>query len=377
VNETSSHVCELLAELVAIDSTNPQLVEGGVGEAEVAAFLADRLARSGFEVDVWDVLPDRPNVVARLPGLGGGSSLLLCGHTDVVGADPAAFVPRVADGRLYGRGSFDMKGGIAAAIIAAERVAADAPLRGDLLLGFCIDEEWKSVGAEQLVKRVDADAAILPEPTNLHVVTAHGGFAWYDVTSEGVEAAGADTDHGVDAISLLGPVLSGVADLDRQLAAGATEHRGSIHASTITGGTTYPSYPAACRLGIERCLLPGESVATADAEIAALIEDAERSDSRFRGTWTRIVGREAVVLDKREPVVTAVLAALGVELGQAVEPSFEIGWQDSGILAEAGVPCVVFGPAGWGEHTPNEWVDVRSLELCASVLERAIRSFCA
>jgi acetylornithine deacetylase len=372
-------VSELLIRLVEIDSTNPLLVPGGAGEGELVRFLGERLRDAGFQVDVWDVLPGRPNLVARLPGRDGQRSLMVCGHTDVVGADPAQFEARVEAGRIYGRGAFDMKGGLAAAIIAAERVAKNDSLSGDLLLAFCIDEEWRSVGAEALVDRYRADAAIFPEPSNLEVVTAHGGFAWYDVVSEGVEAPGGDAVNGVDAISMLGPILTGIANVDRTLSDQASETwgRGSIHASTIAGGVSYPSYPARCHLSVERCLIPGESVADADAEITGFLEAAESADPRFRAAWNRIVGREPVVLDPAEPVVkTVVEAAEGALGGGKVEPRFEIGWMDSGVLNDAGIPCVVFGPSGAGEHTPHEWVELDSLDACVDVYERAIRSFC-
>jgi acetylornithine deacetylase len=373
-----SPAAELLLELVSIDSTNPLLVSGGAGERELVRHLASRLAAGTMQVDVWDVLPGRPNLVARLAGRGGGRSLLICGHSDVVGAPPGLFRPEVDGGRMYGRGAFDMKGGIAAAVVAIERLAAGAPLAGDVLLAVCIDEEWRSFGAEALVACYSADAAILPEPTDLDVVTSHGGFAWYDVISEGAEAAGDDPERGLDAISLLGPLLSGLVELDRRLEAGPRVggRRGNVHASLIAGGETYPSYPAACRLAVERCLLPGETVADADREIDDLLALAERADPRFHGRREWVVGRDPATLDDAEPVVRAVVDAAAATLGRAVEARFEMGWMDSGILSDAGVPCVVFGPAGHGEHTAEEWVDLHSLDLCSIVLERAARSFC-
>lgn len=378
MNDRLSPVVDLLEQLVEIDSTNPELVPGGAGEEAIVRFLAERFAGASLEVETWDVRPGRPNLVARLPGSGAGRSLVVCGHTDVVGAESAAFQPRLEGGRLFGRGALDMKGGLAAAVVAAERIARTGPLRGDLLLAFCVDEEWLSVGAEAFVDRYRADAAIFPEPTDLDVVTSHGGFAWYDVSSQGVEAAGVEPARGVDAIALLGPVLSGIREIDGALAASPSEAwgRGSVHASTIGGGDIYPSYPAECRLGVERCLIPGETVAEADVEIVGLLAAATRADARFRGSWQRIVGRNPVVLDPAEPVVHAIVEAAAGELGRPVAPRFDIGWLDSGVLSEAGIPCVVFGPSGRGEHTAEEWVDVDSLDTCARVLERAIRSFC-
>jgi acetylornithine deacetylase len=372
-----SPVTELLLELVRIDSTNPLLVPGGAGERELVDYLAGRLD-GRFELDLWDVEPGRPNLVAKLSGTGGGKSLILCGHSDVVGARPEAFRPRLRAGRVYGRGALDMKGGIAAATVALERLALGPPLAGDVLLALCIDEEWRSSGTEALVRRHRADAAILPEPTNLDVVTAHGGFAWYDVVSEGVESAGDDPTTGVDAIALLGPVIAGVAALDRQLEGGPRHagERANVHASFVAGGDTYPSYPAGCRLAIERCLIPAETVEDCDGEVSALVALAEQADARFRGTWRRVIGRDPVALDPEEPVVGAVVEAASHELGRPAQPRYDMGWMDSGILSESGVPCVVFGPAGRGEHTVEEWVDAHSLEVCSRVLELAARSFC-
>src|SRR6185437_11172377 len=194
---------ELVARLVAVDSTNPDLVPGGAGEAGVAVVIAEHMAGLGLEVDLWDAAPGRPNVVGRLPGTGGGRSLMFCGHTDVVGGVPGACV---------------------------------------------IDEEWQSVGAQALVERYGADAAVLPEQSDLDVIFAHGGFAWYDVTSRGVEAAGGRPERGRDAITLAGPVLTGIAELERELTARETPEWGrpSVHASTIRGGRDYPSYPGEC-----------------------------------------------------------------------------------------------------------------------------------
>ncbi|MGO8683407.1 MAG: M20/M25/M40 family metallo-hydrolase, partial [Thermoleophilia bacterium] len=217
--DTSNSLIDLLEQLVRIDSTNPSLVAKAPGEAELAQFLATRLAKAGLEIDLWDVAPGRPNLVAKLAGSGGGRSLMFVAHMDVVGAEKAAFQPITFASQLFGRGSNDMKAGIAAAVVALERLAEfPAFLRGDVYFAGCVDEEWVSAGASALVERYRPDAAILPERTNLDVVIAHGGFAWFEVASHGVEAAGDNPDRGVDAIRLLGPVLSGIGRLDAELA---------------------------------------------------------------------------------------------------------------------------------------------------------------
>jgi acetylornithine deacetylase len=333
-----------------------------------------------MEVDLWDVLPGRPNVVGRLPGSGGGPSLLLLGHLDVVGPwGPDAFDPVVREGRMYGRGAADMKSGFAAMLLAAEALlAGGARLRGDLLLCGVIDEEWESAGAEALPARYRPDACILVECTGLDVVTEHGGFAWYEVESHGVEAAGADPEHGVDAIALLAPVLAGISALDAELATRprAAYGRGSIHASTIEGGTQLPAYPARCTLGVERCTIAGETVAQAQAQMEALLEAARVADPRFSAELRTVVAREAMEMAHDEPVVKATAAAAAAVLGRPAVLCGDIAWGDSGLLVEAGIPCVTFGPAGHGEHTAEEWVDLTSVAQTAAVLEGAARLFC-
>jgi acetylornithine deacetylase len=303
---------------------------------------------------------------------------MFIGHTDVVGAAAEAYRAELRGERMYGRGSNDMKAGLAAAMIALERLAAGPRLRGDVLFAGVIDEEWASVGAEDLVRRYRPDAAILPERSEFDVITAHGGFAWYEVESRGVEAAGVEQERGVDGIALLGPVLTGVVALDRELATRPGPYgRGSIHASTISGGTQYPAYPGLCTLGIERCLIGGESVAQADAEIDGFLAAARAADPRFAGAWRRVVGREPVELDPAHPMVSALVRAASAALGRPAAVRGDIGWMDSGILVEVGIPCSSFGPVGGGEHTAEEWVDLPSVAVTADVLERTARLYCA
>jgi acetylornithine deacetylase len=161
----SMDALELLAELVAIDSVNPALVEGGAGEGEIAAFVASWAASAGLAVERFD--GPRPSVVVRAPGRGGGRSLLLCGHLDTVGVEGMTdpFVARVDGDRLYGRGAYDMKAGLAACLLAC-REALDRGLRGDVIVAAVADEEHASLGVQEVLESVRADAAIVTEPTH-------------------------------------------------------------------------------------------------------------------------------------------------------------------------------------------------------------------
>ena len=258
-----SGTAELLARLVEIDSTNPALVPGGAGETEIAAFVAGWLRERGLDATVDEVAPGRANAIATARGSGGGRSLLLCAHMDTVGVEgmAAPFEPRIEAGRMQGRGSFDMKGGLAA-VMAAAVTAAEAGLRGDVIVAAVCDEEHESIGAEKVAAELTADAAVVTEPTGLEVCVAHKGFVWLDVETAGVAAHGSRPDLGVDAIAAMGEVLVGLTGLGARLA-GSRPHpllgTGSVHASLIEGGQELSSYPERCLLRIERRTVPGET----------------------------------------------------------------------------------------------------------------------
>ena len=370
---------ELLAELISCDSTNPVLVPGGVGEGGVAEIVARVLSEAGFEVEINEIRPGRPNVIGRLAGTGGGRSLMLCSHMDVVGAKAAMFTPEVTGGKMVGRGTADMKGGLAASLVAARRIAADGPLAGDLFVSGVIDEEWESLGALAIAESHRVDAVILPEQTNLEIVNEHGGFGWYELEARGVEVAGIDAHLGIDTIAQLAPLLAGIAAIDRELlAAPGTDYgRGSIHASTISGGTQYPAYPAKTVLEIERCTIPGEKIVDTREQLEAIVEAIRADDARFDATLKTIVERDALALDAGEQITPILRTAATEVLGTEPATRGDMGWMDSGVLVEAGIPCVIFGPTGGGEHSPYEWVDLESVEKCAEVLEAAARAFCA
>ena len=367
-----TETAELLARLIEIDSINPALVPGGAGEAEIAAFAATWLADRGLAARVDEVAPGRANAIATARGTGGGRSLLLCAHMDTVGVEGMRepFHPMVEDGRMHGRGSFDMKGGLAAVMAAAAGVA-DAGLRGDVIVAAVCDEEHESIGAERVVREIRADAAIVTEPTDLEVCVAHKGFVWLDVETAGVAAHGSRPDLGVDAIAAMGGVLVGLSRLGGALA-GSRPHpllgTGSIHASLIEGGQELSSYPERCLLRIERRTVPGETLADVEAQIVAIAGGA-RVRSTFERAPFEVAGDAAIVDAVRRHAVT-VLGREPARIGHAA-------WMDAAVLAAAGVPTVVFGPAGAGAHAVEEWVDISSVERCADVLEAVAREWCA
>lgn len=372
---------QLLKDLVAIDSVNPTLVPGARGEAEIAEYLRRWLAERGLEARLEAVAPGRPNVVAQIGPREAPAALALVGHLDTVGvaamADP--FAPREQNGRLYGRGAVDMKAGVAAMCAAAAAVAASgSKLRRPLLVAGLADEESDSLGAQAFVRRYSAEAAVVTEPTDLKLAIAHKGFIWFEVTTQGRAAHGSRPAEGRDAIRMMGRVLVALDRLDARLAAGR-EHpllgRASVHASLISGGQELSSYPARCRLQLERRTLPGEDAAGCEAEMRELLEALGAADAEFRAALATGTCRAAYEIAPEAPIARATARAMEAELGRAETCGMSF-WTDAAILGEAGMPTVLFGPAGAGLHGAEEYVEVESVFACARVLERLIRELC-
>ncbi|HEU5228324.1 MAG TPA: M20/M25/M40 family metallo-hydrolase, partial [Ktedonobacteraceae bacterium] len=300
-----SEVTELLRQLVAIDSINPSLVPGGAGEGEIARFVASWLEHEGLEVQIDEALPGRPNVIGIARGSGGGRSLMLNAHMDTVGVEgmERPHDPYVVDNRLYGRGAFDMKGGLAAIMLAGKE-AKKLQLRGDVIVTAVMDEEYASVGTQSIVKQWKADAAIVTEPTGLDICIAHKGFAWFEIETIGVAAHGSLPDVGVDAIAKMGRILLGLEELERSLRAKSSHPllgSGSVHASLIEGGQEISSYPQRCVLSLERRTLPGEF--DVKAEMQELIDQAGRSDAAFKAVLRSGLTRQPFEVSEHETIV--------------------------------------------------------------------------
>jgi len=372
-----------LADLVRIDSTNPELGPDGAGEAEAAAYVADAMRALGLEVDVWESEPDRPNVVGVLPGTGDGRSLMLNAHTDTVGVegmdDP--FTPRITDGRMYGRGTQDMKGSLAAQLAAVRALqGAGVELAGDLIVAAVIDEEHKSRGTKAVVERYEADGAVVTEPTDLDLALAHKGFAWVDIETRGRAAHGSRPDEGVDANMHMGHVLARLDRLEQELRA-QEGHRlvgaPSLHAAQIEGGTASSVYAARCRLRVERRIIPGESGSQVRDEIQALLDAVDAEDDAFDARCELAFSRRPFEVAADAPIAEAARTGAEAVLGEAPPDVGQTFWTDAALLAEAGTETVVLGPVGDGLHTTEEWVDLDSVVDLAEILARTAHRYCS
>ncbi len=374
-------VTSLLEQLVAIDSVNPDLAQDGAGEKEIAQFVADWLASRGFKTELDEPQPGRTSVCARAPGSGGGRSLILYAHLDTVGPGEmdSPFSPRRDGDRLYGLGTVDMKGGLAAVMMTAAN-AADKPLSGDLIVAAVSDEEYASIGCQSFVERWSADAAVVTEPTGLRPCLAHKGFVWLEVEIQGKAAHGSRPDLGIDAIAKAGRALVAIEQLGQSLATRQAHPllgHGSSHMSKIAGGRELSTYPELCRFSIERRTVPGETASTVSREVRATLEGIAETDPDFSFSLRPLLERPPFQVEQSEPIVQATFQSAEAVLGGPVEPMVHSGWMDAAIFSDAGIPTVVIGPGGGGAHEPDEWVSISDVKTLTAILDRVVDQICA
>jgi len=366
---------DLLEQLVRIPSVNPAIApEEARGEEAVAAFARGWLETNGVKAWEEEAAPRRPNVVAEV-GRGEGPTLVLCGHLDTVGTKGMhrPFAPRVEGDRLYGRGAYDMKCGVAACMAAAAALA-DEGLPGRVMLALVADEEYASVGAQAFVERHRADACILTEPSEGQLVLAHKGFVWAEVITHGRAAHGSRWDLGDSAVARMGGIIAALDRFDRE-----TLHRrthdlvgpASMHCAMVQGGVGLSTYAPECRLQVERRTLPGETAASVGEEITRLVREVDATAEVVVG-----LARTPMMCPPDAAIAETVRTAAADVLGRAAP---EVGvpfWMDSAIFDAAGIPTVNFGAAGAGAHETVEWVSLESVSVTAQVLTRSARRFC-
>ena len=368
-------VLDAVRTLVRVPSVNPTIAPAeGTGEAAVAAAARDWLVARGVNAWLEDAAPGRPNAVAEI-GAGRGRTLVFCAHLDTVGTEGMTippFEPRLERGRLYGRGSYDMKGS-AGAIMSAAVTLTRSQFDGRVLLALVADEEDASAGASDFVRRHTADACIVTEPSEGDLVLAHKGFVWAEVVTHGKAAHGSRWDAGVSAIGRMGRIIAAIESYDRSALRSRTHPLvgpASMHCAIVSGGTGLSTYAPECRLKIERRTIPGETPQQVLRELREIVREAgEEADIEL------LLDRPPLVCKADEEIVTCVREAVTRVTGTPPRESGVAYWMDAAIFAAAGIPTVNYGPAGEGAHAAVEWVDVQSLVTTARVLVESARGF--
>ena len=373
---------ETLKRLVQIDSVNPSLSQTGPGENEIVAFIAEVLRDLGMRVDLRTPQPNRPSVIGILKGRGGGRSLMLNAHVDTVGVEGMSnpFAASVRDGRLYGRGAYDMKGSMAACLGAAKAlVDAKAALAGDLLVAGVADEEFASLGTADVAEQYAVDGAIVTEPTDLKICLAHKGFIWLSMETLGRAAHGSNFRDGIDANMRMGRFLSELDTFERELRERMPHPLvgpPSLHAAVLSGGSGISTYAASCTLQIERRTIPGETAAQVVGELQEILNRVGSQDPTFRFTLETLLVREPFEVARDAPLVQTLASASGRIRGETPPFVGETPWMDSALLSAAGVETVVMGPSGTGAHSAEEWVELESVHQLAEILAETAVAYC-
>jgi acetylornithine deacetylase len=375
-------VRETLIRLVQTNSVNPILDPESPGEGEVAHLIADTLDALGLETETPEPEPGRVSVLGTMAGGGGGKSLMLNAHIDTVGVegmrDP--FSGTMENGRVYGRGSFDMKGAMAACLGAVKAlVDGGVSLAGDVVVAGVADEEYSSIGTSDVIGRCRVDGAIVTEPTHLGLCLAHKGYVWLKVTTEGRAAHGSRFEEGVDANLRMGRVLSQLEGLEEKLRTGPPHPLvgpPSLHAALLSGGTGVSTYAASSALHIERRTIPGETPERVLQEIQEILDRLQADDASFKATVESYFARDPFEVGPDAEIVRAVERGAERVLGLVPPHMGDTPWMDAALLAAAGIETVVIGPGGAGAHAAEEWVDLESVTQLAGVLAEATIEYC-
>jgi acetylornithine deacetylase len=376
------YLVNTLAQLIRIDSTNPSCTPQGAGEIRIAQAITASLTEIGLEAEVHPLEPNRANAVGVLKGSGGGRSLMLTGHCDTVGVAGMAnpFSAEIRNGRMFGRGTQDMKGSLAACMAAAKAlVDSGIPLAGDLVIAAVADEEYQSLGIKDLIKRIHVDSAIVTEPSDLHIALAHRGIVWLEVETTGRAAHGSRYQEGIDSILHMGRLLCELDQLEKGLRKRPSHPLvgpPSIHTSRISGGTEWSTYPSQCKLQIERRTLPGENPDQIVGEVQGIIDQLTRQNSAFNATMKVVSIQSPFEISPSAQIVQALQES--IQRVMKVEPT-QGGvtfWTDAAILAEAGIETTIIGPKGGGLHSPEEWVNLQSLVDLALILAHTAMVYC-
>jgi acetylornithine deacetylase/succinyl-diaminopimelate desuccinylase family protein len=373
----------LAQTLVQINSANPGM--GGVpgpGETEIGHYITAWLEHRDIETHWIEPTRGRPTVVGVARGVGKGKSLMFNGHIDTVttgGYDGDALSGDIVDGKLHGRGSADMKGGVAAILIALAQAKQDH-LQGDVIFAGVADEENESMGTEQLLEAGwRADAAIVCEPTLEDLVIAHKGFIWFEVNIHGLAAHGSRFDLGIDAISQAGYFLVELDKYAKRLVEGPKHPSlgpGSVHASIVRGGEESASYPAKCTIILERRTVAGESLGQMKLEVEDLLKAAAKNQPGLSYDFKVTFSRSAFEIAPDHSLVSLLADQFKAVTGREAGLRTEAFWTDCALLADAGIPVVMFGAIGEGLHAKTEWVDLDSVDVVASTLINMSRAFC-
>jgi acetylornithine deacetylase len=369
----------LLRDLVRLPSVNPmgRALQGpDLYEHRVSAYLEDFFHGIGVPCERQTIAPQRANVIARFESPEARRTLVFEAHQDTVPTDNMTVEPfgaRVEDGRLYGRGACDIKGGMAAMLAAFARVVREKPAGAcNLVMACSVDEEHTFLGVQEMVRRgLKADMAVVAEPTSLRVVKAHKGVCRWQMTTAGRSCHSSTPELGVNAIYRMSRLLVAIERYAAELRASRSDPLlgpPTLSVGRIEGGSSVNTIPDRCRIDVDRRLIPGEEAEDARRRFAEVLK-AEHPEVPFEcgPIW---INCPALGAELSGELVTRLGRCLDAVMGSHEVITVPYG-TDASTLALAGIPSVVFGPGDIARaHTCDEWVPLDEVEQAGEVLYR-------
>ncbi|MSR53992.1 MAG: M20 family peptidase [Gemmataceae bacterium] len=368
---------QLLQDLVRIPSVNPmgRSVSGDKFlEVRVTDYLERFFKNLGVAYRRSMVAPQRDNIVARYDSPGATKTILLEVHQDTVPVDGMVIEPfggEIREGKLFGRGSCDVKGGMTSMLSAFARVVKEKPKSAvNVIMACTVDEEHTFLGVQHLVKEVRADMAVIAEPTRLQIVDAHKGVARWKVRTEGRACHSSRPDQGVNAIYRMGHILTIIESYAERLMRLAAHPRlgpPTLSVGRIDGGVSVNTVPDGCVIEIDRRLLPGEDPIAAWQDFRDCVQSHTKVPFLCEEVWMACPALDSTGADELR-------ARLGAAI-DAVEGKHEVlavpFGTDASSVAMAKIPAVVFGPGDIAQaHTKDEWVELDQIDRAAEILYR-------
>ena len=363
-------VRDLLADLVRINSVNPEW--GGPGEGAVADYVIRHFEEIGMPVERQEVLPGRPNVIATLPGRDRDRSLLFEVHMDTVGTEAMTidpFDPRIEDGRMWGRGSCDVKGSLAAIMQTLTQLKQVDYVPGvDVVMAAVVDEEHHFRGVSALIDSFERkpEAAVVAEPTEMNIACANKGVLRWRIVAHGKSAHSSKPDLGADAISAMADVVRAIADDAGRLRGHSHPLVGSptCNVGLIEGGEQVNFVPAHCAISLDRRLVPGEVIAEVMREYESLLEPVRQRHPKVQLEMEKPSVEDAAM---ETPVGEKIVGDAGFvadHIGMTSKPIGVPYGCDCTKLSRAGIPAIIFGPGSIDQaHTADEWVPLHEVEF--------------
>jgi acetylornithine deacetylase len=346
-------------------------------EYRVTAYIEQFFRSLGVPYERQPVAPHRDNIVARLEMPGARRTLLLEAHQDTVPIDGMTIPPfgaQIADGKLYGRGACDIKGGLASMLACFGQLTRERPVGcGNVIMACAADEEHTMLGVRELAKRrLRADFAVVAEPTQLNIVHAHKGIVRWYLSASGRSCHSSTPEQGVNAIYRMGRLLVAIEEFAEKLCAGPADPLlgpPTLSVGRIEGGSSVNTVPDRCRIEVDRRLIPGENPDAALQQLLAFLRARLPGDY---GIEVAPMGIEMPALDPTgsEEIRRRLGAAIDAERGSHRVHAVPYG-TDAATLAWAGIPSVIFGPGDIARaHTCDEWVPLDEVEQAAQILYR-------